>query len=256
MRQPLYTRLRPFLRRDLRARLVSALLSVAVLTGLTWLGISALSGIDSREAHELRVQLGMESATAVCGSGPYLSECNYDDHVQEKVDRDYYRRRAVRVAVLSDLERRITMAMGQLDDAERILGEMKVDEQTGEVRGDTVALRDALSEAVIDVAPASIDPASLRRERLLGTFERLEPRPVRRMPARDPSMKALVNGRDVDVKQDPSRAPGWVDRLDDGRRFTVRQPDMRAELLHQVRAERDTLSAVQTRVRQLLRRDD
>ena len=34
MRQPLYTRLRPFLRRDLRARLVSALLSVAVLTGL------------------------------------------------------------------------------------------------------------------------------------------------------------------------------------------------------------------------------
>jgi len=65
MRQPLYTRLRPFLRRDLRARLVSALLTVAVLTGLTWLGVSALAGIDSREAHDLRVRLGLESPSQV-----------------------------------------------------------------------------------------------------------------------------------------------------------------------------------------------
>ena len=251
MRQPLYTRLRPFLRRDLRARLVSALLSVAVLTGLTWLGISALSGIDSREAHELRVQLGMESPSAVCGQSPYLSECNYDDQLQEKIDREFYRRRGIRVAVLTDLERRVGMALDQLDQADRILGTMTVDPKTGEVQGDTVALRDALSEAVIDVAPAAIDPVELRRNRLLGTFERLEPRPTK-APAR--GMKALVNGRDVDVHVDPPRGPGWVD-AGDGRRFALRRPDMRAELRTEVQTERDALRRVQKRVRGLLRRD-
>ena len=110
MRQPLYTRLRPFLRRDLRARLVSALLTVAVLSGLVWLGISALAGIDSREAHDLRVQIGLESPSQVCGRSPYLSECNYDDRVQEKVDREHYRLRGIRVAVLGDLDRRIAIS--------------------------------------------------------------------------------------------------------------------------------------------------
>ena len=60
MRHPVYQRLRPFLRRDLRARLTSALVSIFVLTALTWLGVSALSKIDSREAHQLRVDVGLE----------------------------------------------------------------------------------------------------------------------------------------------------------------------------------------------------
>ncbi len=259
MRQPLYTRLRPFLRRDLRARLVSALLSVAVLTGLCWLGISALAGIDSREAHDLRVQLGMESPTAVCGQSPYLSECNYDDHLQEKVDREFFRRRGLRVAVLSDLSERIDMAAGQLDQAEQILQGMVVDPETGEVQGDTVALRDALSEAVIDVAPASADPVEIRRERLLGTFERLEPRPVRvddSPQRRAPGMKALVNGHDVDVHQDPApQAIGWVGNAGDNQRIHLRRPDMRSELLQAVRSERDSLRSIQGRVDRLLRRD-
>ncbi len=255
MRQPLYTRLRPFLRRDLKARLVSALLTVAVLTGLTWLGVSALAGIDSREAHDLRVQIGMESPTAVCGQNPYLSECNYDDHLQEKIDREFFRRRGVRVAVLGDLEHRIEMAMDQLDSAKEILDGMVVDPKTGEVQGDTVALRDALSESVIDVAPASADPVEMRRDRLLGTFERLQPTPVRPAPSNGRGMKALVNGRDVDVHQDPAPQIGWVGNVDGNRRFDARRANMRSELLAAVKDERESLDFIHQRVERLLRRD-
>lgn len=259
MRQPLYTRLRPFLRRDLRARLVSALLTVAVLTGLTWLGVSALAGIDSREAHELRIQLGLESASQVCGHSPYLSECNYDDRVQEKVDREHQRLRGVRVAVLADLDRRIDMAVGQLDSAERILSEMVVDPKDGQLRGDTVALRDALGEAVIDVAPAQAELVETRHARLLGTFERLELLPVRPAPTEPRGMTALVNGRRVDVHMDPSLdphgAPGWVEDLNQGTRFRVERPDVRSELIAAIATEREDLTDIQRRVRGLLRRD-
>lgn len=258
MRQPLYTRLRPFLRRDLRARLVSAVLTVAVLTGLTWLGVSALSGIDSREAHDLRVRLGMESPTAVCGQSPYLSDCNYDDHTQEKVDREFFRRRGIRVAVLSDLERRIEMAIAQLDQAEGVLEGMVVDPETGAVQGDTVALRDALSESIIDIAPAGADPVEYRRDRLLGLFERLEPLAARATPT-DPGqargMKALVNGRDVDVHMDPADQNdiSWVGSAH--RRFGVRGDDMRTELLTAVADERRALRYTNEQVQRLLRRD-
>lgn len=261
MRQPLYTRLRPFLRRDLRARLVSALLTVSVLTGLVWLGISALAGIDSREAHDLRVQIGLESPSQVCGHSPYLSECNYDDRVQEKVDREHYRLRGVRVAVLSDLDRRLAMALGHLADAERILHEMVVDEE-GLLRGDTVALRDALGEAVIDVAPAAAEPVEIRYARLIGAFDRIEQQPARapRAPAGKPGMTALVNGREVDVHMDPTRqGPGWVDDLGQAPRFRVDRadrPDLRNELLAGVEAEREALLVIHKRVQRLLRRDE
>lgn len=253
MRQPLYTRLRPFLRRDLRARLVSALLTVAVLTGLTWLGVSALAGIDSREAHDLRVQLGLESSTQVCGHSPYLSECNYDDRVQEKVDREHHRLRGVRVAVLEDLDRRIDMALGQLDAADQILTDMVVDPEDGHLRGDTVALRDALGEAIIDVAPAHAESVELRYARLLGTFERLDTTPVRTPKLR--GMTALVNGEQVEVHMDPTQAPGWVDDLGHEQRFHVNRPDVRSELARAVSTEREDLSGIQQRVRKLLHRD-
>lgn len=256
MRQPLYTRLRPFLRRDLRARLVSALLTVSVLTGLVWLGISALAGIDSREAHALRVQLGLESPSQVCGHSPYLSECNYDDRTQEKVDREHYRLRGVRVAVLSDLDRRIVMALGHLGDAERILHEMSVDED-GLLRGDTVALRDALGEAVIDVAPAAAEPVETRYARLIGAFDRIEQQPAPRQRRGKFGMSALVNGREVDVHMDPTRqGPGWVDDLGEAPRFRLDRPDLRNELLAGVEAEREALLVIHKRVQRLLRRDE
>lgn len=256
MRQPLYTRLRPFLRRDLRARLVSALLTVSVLTGLVWLGISALAGIDSREAHALRVQLGLESPSQVCGHSPYLSECNYDDRTQEKVDREHYRLRGVRVAVLSDLDRRIVMALGHLGDAERILHEMSVDED-GLLRGDTVALRDALGEAVIDVAPAAAEPVETRYARLIGAFDRIEQQPAPSQRRGKFGMSALVNGREVDVHMDPTRqGPGWVDDLGEAPRFRLDRPDLRNELLAGVEAEREALLVIHKRVQRLLRRDE
>jgi len=257
MRQPLYTRLRPFLRRDLRARLVSALLTVAVLSGLVWLGISALAGIDSREAHDLRVQIGLESPSQVCGHSPYLSDCNYDDRTQEKVDREHYRLRGIRVAVLADLDRRIVMALGQLQSAEGILHEMVVDE-AGILRGDTVTLRDALGEAIIDVSPAAAEPVEIRYARLLGTFDRLEQRPAEPLRKRAPGMTALVNGKDVEVHMDPTRqGPGWVDDLGQAPpRFRVGQLDVRNELLAAVEAEREGLLSIQQRVQRLLRRDE
>jgi len=267
MRQPLYTRLRPFLRRDLRARLVSALLSVAVLAGLVWLGISALTGIDSREAHDLRVQLGMEASDTVCGPSPRLPDCNYDDRLQEKVDREFYRLRGIRVAILGELQRRLTMGIGQLDLAEEVLEDMVVDPETGEVRGDTVALRDALSEAVIDVSPAQAESVEIRRERLLGTFERLQerwPSDRNRLYGTFPghAMKARVNDRDVDVKMDPAPEIAWVDDLrsdhamgGSGRRFRTERPDMRTELLAAVRSEREDLRRIAKHTRGLLRRD-
>lgn len=259
MRQPLYTRLRPFLRRDLRARLVSAVLTVAVLTGLVWLGVSALAGIDSREAHDLRVQIGLESPTQVCGHSPYLSECNYDDRVQEKVDREHYRLRGVRVTVLADLDRRIAMAVGHLATAEQLLHEMTLDED-GLLRGDTVALRDALSESVIDVSPAASEPVEARYARLLGTFDRLEARPVQQKARKlhgSPGMTALVNGEEVEVHMDPTRqGPGWVDDVGNAPRFRVERPDVRNELLAAVEAERESLLGIQQRVQRLLRRDE
>jgi hypothetical protein len=165
MRQSLFLRLRPFLRRDLRARLVSALLTVFVLTGLTWLGVSAMSKIDSREAHTLRVELGLEHAWAVC-DGPYSPTCSYDDREQARVDRKFAHERGLRLAVLDELSRRITVGLDALDEAETIATAAGVSPRTGAVQGDTVALRDALMRAVVDLRPAPLPSIELRRDRL------------------------------------------------------------------------------------------
>ena len=101
MRLPmqLLQRLRPFLRRDLRARLTSAAVAVSVLFGLSWLGVSALGRIDSQEAHQLRVDLGLEAQYAVCGGGREgQPDCSYDDRAQAKVDREFAHARMMRRA--------------------------------------------------------------------------------------------------------------------------------------------------------------
>lgn len=170
MRQPLSSRLRPFLRRDLRARLVTAAAAVFILMGLAWLGISALTKIDSAEAHGLRVELGVEHPWAVCGA-PGKPRCNYDDRAQESIDKAFVRERRVRRAILDELSARVAMATGRLDEAEEILGEMETDARTGALQGDTIALRDALSDAIVDLSPAPVADVRLRRERLLGPFD-------------------------------------------------------------------------------------
>jgi len=170
MRQPLHLRLRPFLRRDLKARLVSAFVALFVVTGLSWLGVSALTKIDSAEGHALRVELGVEHPWAVC-NGPTKPGCNYDDRHQERVDREFARQRALRVAVLDELDARASMAIDQLDAAEDLLRKMKTNPKTGALEGDTVALREALLASVVDLAPAPLGSVDARLSRLLGAFE-------------------------------------------------------------------------------------
>lgn len=262
MRQLRLTRLRPFLRRDLRARLLSALVTVAVLTGLTWLGVSALTGIDSREAHQLRVTLGLESTGQVCGL--YQPECNYDDLLQEKVDREFEGRRTMRVAILSELHRRTQAGIERLNEADALLGEMVVNEKTGELQGDTVALRDALSEAIIDVAPAASISAESRHQRLLGVLDNLGATPIapppqaKVRPTFGRGMTALVNGKEVDVHQDPAPTPSrieWVGESDKTLRFNARPRDERATLLTNIESERTALQTTQEQIERLLRRD-
>jgi hypothetical protein len=66
---PLLQRLRPFLRRDLKPRALSAVVAATLLSGLTWLGTSALTRMDSPAAQDVRVAIGMEDRFTVC-DGP------------------------------------------------------------------------------------------------------------------------------------------------------------------------------------------
>ncbi|MEM7156500.1 MAG: hypothetical protein AAF799_26855 [Myxococcota bacterium] len=233
---------------------MSALVTVLVLTGLSWLGISALTNIDSREAHELRVAAGLEHVDAVCGTGSHLSECNYDDRTQEKVDREFFRRRGIRVAILSELEQRIEMAISQLDEADRLLQDMELDPRTGEMAGDTVALRAALSESIINVAPATMSSVEVRRARLLERLDEFEPAPKNaREVERRLGMFAKVNGKDVEVHQDPTpKGIGWI-KAD--RRSNIQANSVHDDLVSAVSSERVELLAVRTRVRAMLQRD-
>jgi hypothetical protein len=107
-------RLRPFIRRDLRTRLVSALAALSVLLGLSWLGSSALTRMDTQGAHELRVQLGLERSTEVCG-GPASPACTYDDREQAERDRLDRLDRKTRAAVLDELALRVSSQITKLD---------------------------------------------------------------------------------------------------------------------------------------------
>jgi len=116
MHRSLYLRLRPFLRRDARARLISAGVVALVMVALAWLGTSALTRIDNEAGHALRVQVGLELPHAVCG-GPIQPACSYDDREQAKADREAQEERALRIAILEDLYRRCIHARGRLDHA-------------------------------------------------------------------------------------------------------------------------------------------
>jgi hypothetical protein len=243
MRQPLHLRLRPFLRRDLRARCVSAVVALFVLTGLSWLGVSALSRIDSREAHALRVQLGLESAWAVCG-GPDQPACNYDDREQDRVDRRFAYERRLRLAVLDELATRTDLGLARLDEAEAMVGEMEIDPETGTLLGDTALLRDTLSRAVVELSPAAMLPASLRRARLLRVFEA------------GPSPEAERRwGCDAKVDFD---GIGWIGACDraPAAGADTRMDVQRTRLLEQIAAERAQLRAVRMDLELLRNRDE
>lgn len=118
----LWQRLRPFIRRDLKGRLISASIAALVIAGLSWFGISAFTRVDSADAQELRVQIGIEDAYEVC-SPSYASNlsCTYDDRVQAKVDEDWQRDVRIRAAILQELDLRIDATAANLEQAKQLL---------------------------------------------------------------------------------------------------------------------------------------
>lgn len=125
-RKSLLHRLRPFVRRDLRTRLASAAAAVAMLVGLAWLGVSALTRMDTQGAQALRVELGMEPVHAVCG-GPSQPACSYEDREQARADEAFALDRAVRLAVLGELSMRVERQRQNVERGQRILSDREID---------------------------------------------------------------------------------------------------------------------------------
>ena len=228
-------RLRPFLRRDLRARLTSAAVAVSVLFGLAWLGVSALGRIDSREAHQLRVDLGLEDAFAVCGD-EYGGQpaCSYDDRAQAKVDREFSHARMMRTSVLVELQARVDLASDRLEEANALVEAAKSSKTTGVLQGDNVALEVALLQSVVDLRPAPVASVEARRARLLWPLQVVED----------------CDTRDFD-------RGGWLGctAASDAWRRGGAAPDMRTALLKQLELERVTLTEISDQIDRLLARD-
>jgi hypothetical protein len=140
----LWQRLRPFIRRDLRGRLISASIAALVIAGLAWFGISAFTHLDSEDAHDLRVELGLERSGEVCGDTSDIPACSYDDRVQAKVDADWQRDVRMRSAILFELDLRIDTVLGSLDEAERLLSRQEFDFGNGRPAGGDVRLAELL----------------------------------------------------------------------------------------------------------------
>lgn len=236
MRLPmqLLQRLRPFLRRDLRARLTSAAVAVSVLFGLSWLGVSALGRIDSQEAHQLRVDLGLEAQYAVCGGGREgQPDCSYDDRAQAKVDREFAHARMMRRAVLGELQDRVGLALDRLEDASALVESAKTS-QSGVLQGDTVGLEVALLQSVVDLRPAQVASVEARRARILWPLQVVEE----------------CDTADFDEG-------GWLGctSASDAWRQGGAAADMRTALLKQLELERVTLTELDDKLAMLMGRD-
>lgn len=162
--RPLLQRLRPFLRRDLKPRALSAVVAATLLSGLTWLGTSALTRMDSPAAQDVRVALGMEDRFAVC-DGPGQPSCNYDDRDQTGVDREFQAQQRVRVAVLHELRARVNQGLANLSAAETILKTQTVDLER-DLLGGRTDLSDLLL-TTIDLRPLTDREEDLQRSSAL-----------------------------------------------------------------------------------------
>lgn len=229
----LLQRLRPFLRRDLRARLTSAIVAVSVLFGLSWLGVSALGRIDSQEAHQLRVDLGLEAQFAVCG-GEDQPECSYNDRAQAEVDREHAHARTMRRAVLGELKDRVALAQDRLDEATALVEAAKSSQRTGILQGDTVALEVALLQSVVDLRPAQVASVEARRARVLWP------------------LRVMEDCETFDLDSDT-----WLGctASSDKWRHGGAAADMRTALLQQLELERVTLAELDDQLGALLGRD-
>lgn len=143
----LWQRLRPFIRRDLKGRLISASIAALVIAGLSWFGISAFTHLDSADAHALRIELGLEREGAVCASHPgqlATPACSYDDRAQAKVDSDYERDVRIRAAVMHELDLRLEATLTNLDEARDLLDRQAFDFGNGQPAGGDVRLAELL----------------------------------------------------------------------------------------------------------------
>jgi hypothetical protein len=152
----LWHRLRPFIRRDLKGRLISAAIAATVIAGLCWFSVLAFTKLDTGAAKDIRVQLGLEVHDAVCQTGPAKSDaplCTFDAHTQDGIDREWQRDREIRAAVLDDLDLRLVGTLANLARAERMLARETVDFSNDQVAGGNTELAELL--AIPDLRPLS-----------------------------------------------------------------------------------------------------
>ena len=146
--------------------------AATLLSGLTWLGTSALTRMDSPAAQDVRVGIGMEERYEVC-DGPGAPACNYDDREQKEVDRDFAAQQRFRVAILHELRARVDQSLANLSAAETILKTQAVD-----LEGDLLGGRKDLSDLLlttVDLRPLTTRDEDLQRTSSLqiaaSTFE-------------------------------------------------------------------------------------
>ncbi|HGG56293.1 MAG TPA: hypothetical protein ENK31_00680, partial [Nannocystis exedens] len=149
-RKSIFRSLRPFLRRNLKSRLVSATVAASLAGGLAWLGVSALTEMDTPAARDLRVSLQIEDEWAAC-DGPLRPACSFDDRLQHEVDLAFADEQQIRTAILDDLSRRVERAIANLDSAKQILESQAVD-LSGEPMGGRKDLTELLLTTV-DLRP-------------------------------------------------------------------------------------------------------
>jgi hypothetical protein len=147
----LWQRLRPFVRRDLKGRLISASIAALVIAGLSWFGISAFTHLDSAGAQDVRVELGLERAHEVCSPRAGMPDCSYDDRAQERVDKEWARDVRIRSAILQELDLRIEAGLENLEEAKAMLERQEFDFGNGLIAGGDVRLAELLR--LPDIAP-------------------------------------------------------------------------------------------------------
>lgn len=155
MRSSRFQRLWPFLRREWRPRLLTALATVIVLASLSTLGVHALTRIDTPDAQRLRVDLGLEAPDAVCG-GADQPACSYDDARQAQVDREFQRHRRMRAAILRELWKRVDRSAHAFEGIERDLRRATDLEAVS-------AAHHRSQSALADLRPLPITPREHRR---------------------------------------------------------------------------------------------
>ena len=136
------------------------MVAATLLSGLTWLGTSALTRMDSPAAQDVRIALGMEDRWDVCDA-PGKPTCSFDDREQLAVDREFMSQQRIRLVVLTELRGRVTRALDNLKAAEDILTTQTVDLQ-GDLMGGRRDLSDLLL-TTIDLRPLTLRDEDLQR---------------------------------------------------------------------------------------------